>query len=553
MDSTVHENTRSDESIDVGNSRRHVGVRLDLRLGWAFWASVGSICLACLLRIVPLFFDGPWFDEIFTVKISSYDLPTLNHMFLRDVHPPLYYYIVHALIVAGRAFGEPFVSLAWLKLSCLVPGMAVCLMVGLWVRRTWGRSAGLAALAACAVNPGLCYYSLELRNYALLLVFIVGASWALLNMLERPGLLAFAAYTVCMIGALYTHYLAVIILVLHMLWVVGVTLFRRRGLGRREAFFTLCAFGLVGLSLQPVLRMMFRQYNAYYVPAEKLLPSAMPWDLFTTFFFDYPAGCVTDQYFNTPYGILTQYLFFCFVVFIVIARRGFHARGGARPLRGSLLSFSGFMMGGYLGSTWLASILGYGKFYSGSRLAVLTLPFYLILMVGLIQRWHRRRWRYILQCAFVMLMLPCGFLSVFERARLHGDFNGLLVSVRTKGYGADFHSAIKVYLDDPMIRPWIKDAAQGISFRSLQEMIASKFPYDRPLPLVCHGASRLNIHSPEDVFTHDFILEWSKDHGNSYIDFHVMEMFELPASQIDAFRQAFREQYLAKFGRPIGH
>lgn len=157
------------------------------------------------LGLLPL-----WTDEPFTLNTVAHPVHEILPIVARDIHPPLYYVLLHFWpvhsVIALRAF------------SALWALAATVLLDLLWTAnwRPWRR---LFALLWLALSPCLLLYGRMARSYSMQMVlFLLAASllWRWLR-LRRGAVPAFAA---C-VALLYTHYVPGLAL-LAALAIVGV-------------------------------------------------------------------------------------------------------------------------------------------------------------------------------------------------------------------------------------------------------------------------------------------------------------------------------------------
>jgi 4-amino-4-deoxy-L-arabinose transferase-like glycosyltransferase len=134
--------------------------------GWG--SSKGAACLVLLillvafgLRLYRLGYQSLWYDEAVSVYLASKDLVALTLHTAGDIHPPLYYYLLHLwILVAGASeFSAAFFSLFFGMV--LVAG---CFRLGC---ELLDRRVGLVAAFLVAVSPFNISYSQEVRMYTL--------------------------------------------------------------------------------------------------------------------------------------------------------------------------------------------------------------------------------------------------------------------------------------------------------------------------------------------------------------------------------------------------
>ncbi len=183
------------------------------------WAATlllaGLMLLALLVRLAFLNSRSVWFDEAFSVHVARAGIAKITEVVGRsDLHPPLYYFVLNLWLKFGDSpavirslsatFGTLSVALAWLLGS----------RIGGWVLATL--SALFLATSALAIQA-----SVEARMYALLGLLAIGST-VLLGAAVRgaDGWRIWIAYTATLAAALYTHYVALLILLAHVLHVL---------------------------------------------------------------------------------------------------------------------------------------------------------------------------------------------------------------------------------------------------------------------------------------------------------------------------------------------
>ncbi|MCW8132968.1 MAG: glycosyltransferase family 39 protein [Planctomycetota bacterium] len=195
------------------------------RAAWVLLA--GITLLAAALRFYGLDRDSLWYDEFLTYAISGpKDLNAAWTNIRDDVHPPGHPLLMWAVINAfgGSEFVLRFPSALFGTLS-----IPLLFLVG-W--RLYSHREGLAAALFMAVLWCPVAYSQEARNYAMLVMLVLGSvlCWLpMMDALRREGRLApawTAGFALCCAGMCYTHYFGLMLTVL-MAAFGGIALIRR--------------------------------------------------------------------------------------------------------------------------------------------------------------------------------------------------------------------------------------------------------------------------------------------------------------------------------------
>jgi mannosyltransferase len=134
---------------------------------------------AFALRLYRLGAASLWYDETVSVMLAQKDWLALTRHTAGDIHPPLYYYLLH---LWGRLAGWSEFAVAFLS---LVFGVLLVALV-YRVAREWfnARVARLAALLV-ALSPYNLWYSQEVRMYTLGAFLGLASTYLFVRMLQR--------------------------------------------------------------------------------------------------------------------------------------------------------------------------------------------------------------------------------------------------------------------------------------------------------------------------------------------------------------------------------
>ncbi len=147
------------------------------------WLLLLIILAAFALRVYRLDLQDIWWDEARNIDVAGRALTQIATAPELDIHPPVYFYLLHGWLAAAGpntdqmpgqgAFAARFMSL-WFGVL-LVPLMAA---LG---RRVGGRWTGLGAALGAAFLPFLLGEAQETRMYAVTLVWLACAGFAVLR------------------------------------------------------------------------------------------------------------------------------------------------------------------------------------------------------------------------------------------------------------------------------------------------------------------------------------------------------------------------------------
>ncbi|GIW09614.1 MAG: hypothetical protein KatS3mg061_0671 [Dehalococcoidia bacterium] len=220
------------------------------------WSLLATLVLAALLRFWDLAGNSLWYDEGFSAFLASEPVPELVAHTARDIHPPLYYLLLHGWT---RLAGRSDFSLAFFSLAFGLLGVA---LVAALARRWFGERAALLAALLAATSPFQVWYAQEVRMYTL------AAFLALLTLAAavRGAPADWWRFALAAALGLYVLYYSAFLLLALNLFVAGWFLVSRRLPGKWSMRRWLAAQLLIGVLYLPWLPIAFRQAIAPAVP-----------------------------------------------------------------------------------------------------------------------------------------------------------------------------------------------------------------------------------------------------------------------------------------------
>lgn len=194
------------------------------------WLLGAVLVLAAGLRLFALDAPAMWWDEILVPMTASfpvgYILDFSRHC---EMHPPLYYLLVKAVLAVGP-------SEAVLRLPSAAAGVAGIWVLHRFVRSLTGPVAALTAAAVFAWHPAMAALSRQVRPYALfLLAFLLSLVWAK-RFLETGGRRELAFVALANAALLFLHYVAILLVPFQVLVVAGFWIARKKPWPRLAAY-----------------------------------------------------------------------------------------------------------------------------------------------------------------------------------------------------------------------------------------------------------------------------------------------------------------------------
>ena len=174
------------------------------RSSFEVWAPPVLVALALVARFLPAwrFFLNP--DEaLHNLLASQTSLGMAYKAALTAAHPPLFILLLYYWRWLGQA--------EWvLRMPSVVAGTACCWLVYRWLRLLRDRVTAFIGLLLFSFAPTLIWLSAEVRQYALLLLFMTAALYAAEVALAEYSPSRMILFSLSLYGALLTHYSALI-------------------------------------------------------------------------------------------------------------------------------------------------------------------------------------------------------------------------------------------------------------------------------------------------------------------------------------------------------
>ncbi len=146
-----------------------------------------------------------WGDELFTWNTVTHSLSEIVPILQRDVHPPLYFFLLHGWMQVPL----PWTGIAALRAFSAVMAMLCTVLIDQFWLRGWRLSLRCLGLALFAFSPCLLLYGRMARSYSMQAALAMVALFFLWRWMERPHELVARALPAwaAMVLLLYTHYL----------------------------------------------------------------------------------------------------------------------------------------------------------------------------------------------------------------------------------------------------------------------------------------------------------------------------------------------------------
>ncbi len=162
------------------------------------------ILVATIIRFYKLDYQSPWGDELFTMINTTSDKSFIQifDALKNDVHPPLYYYIVHFFNIL---FGDTcFVARA----VSVFFGIAGMFSIYYLAKELINKKVGIISVLLMSVNYFHIYHSQEARMYSMLFFTTTISFYFLIKFIKKPTLKTALLHSFFACIMIYTHFFA---------------------------------------------------------------------------------------------------------------------------------------------------------------------------------------------------------------------------------------------------------------------------------------------------------------------------------------------------------
>ncbi len=405
----------------------------------AFWI---LILLALGLRLACLAFQPLWWDEGWSLYFATTDVGAMLQLTAVDIHPPLYYLLLHLWI---GLLGSSVISV---RLLSVLIGTAMVPLLYVTGRQLLGERGGLLAAFLLAISPFQIYYAQEVRMYGLVTLLGLAALYLAIRWWpeaagRRWGV--WLGYVLVAAAALYAEYYALFLILALNLGVLARWRRERRPLREIGSW----------LSAQAVVMALYLPWLAYaggklwtYVRFKVSVEQDPPLDLFTylgrhlsAFGWGHAEGLLANWWWL---GLLPLAVMGLALVLLFWQRP---RRQGIRDWIVGTGIWPLVVLVGSLVCGFVVNLLFPFAAPRSERVLLLAQPAYLLLVAAaLLALWRARRWPALWSGALVCL-LSLASLSFFYSVPRYPDDDYRTVAARIQALGSGSDAIV-------CIQPW---------------------------------------------------------------------------------------------------
>ena len=164
---------------------------------------IALIVLGSIFVLLSNFHTSIWFDESYSVGIASHSVPEIWSIGSNDVHPALYYIILHFI---GMLTGNSILSFRLVSIACVI---ILAILGYTHVRKDFGEKVGILFSFLILFMPVVLAYSGEIRMYTMAMLFVtIMAIYAYRIYKSGVSNKNWIIFSIFSLLSAYTHYYA---------------------------------------------------------------------------------------------------------------------------------------------------------------------------------------------------------------------------------------------------------------------------------------------------------------------------------------------------------
>jgi len=162
---------------------------------------IAIIVIGAVFVLLSAFHTNIWFDEAYSVSIANHSFAEIWQISSHDVHPILYYWVLHVL---NLIFGANLIVYRLFSVLCII---LLGVLGYTHIRKDFGEKTGIIFSYLSFFLPAICIYAVELRMYSLAMylgaVLGIYAYRIVTGEFSKKNWAIFAISSLCLS---YTHY-----------------------------------------------------------------------------------------------------------------------------------------------------------------------------------------------------------------------------------------------------------------------------------------------------------------------------------------------------------
>lgn len=276
---------------------------------------IGIIIVGILFLAIPIFHSNLWFDESYSVGIANHSFKEIWEIGSHDVHPILYYWILH---IINLIFGNCIVAYRIFSWLC---ACGIGILGFTHIRKDFGKKVGILFSFFSLFLPVVAVYAGEIRMYTLAMLVVSLMCIYAYRIYKKEGqkqVKNWILFVVFSLASAYTHYYG--LMVAGIVNLILFTHYVRKVWKTKEFIYEMKAF-IVSAAIQIILYLpwliafvmqMSQVSNGFWISF------TFPDTLIEFFTFQFAGGM---EYSKRIYAILFSSILVIYLIYLAIKNK----------------------------------------------------------------------------------------------------------------------------------------------------------------------------------------------------------------------------------------
>lgn len=161
---------------------------------------IAVLVLGIIFIFAGVFHSGLWFDESYSVGIASKSFINIWKIGSHDVHPVLYYWILHIIYLITNG------SIMAYRIFSAICIATLGILGFTHIRKDFGEKTGLLFSFFAYFMPVMCAYAEEIRMYSLAILLVTILAIYAYRLAKENSIKNWAIFGITSVSCLYVHY-----------------------------------------------------------------------------------------------------------------------------------------------------------------------------------------------------------------------------------------------------------------------------------------------------------------------------------------------------------
>jgi mannosyltransferase len=183
---------------------------------------IAILVLGLFLRTYCLTCESVWLDEGYSIFWAKQEPSQMIDAVSKDVHPPLYFLILHYWI---NLFGDSEFALRFLS---VIFGLLAIIMMYMVGNLLFNKDMGIMGSLILSISVFHIHYSQEIRSYSLMVLLTLVSMYFFLKLLERRSYPISAGYIASSTLLIYTHFFGLFVIAAQNIYLASLFIITRK-------------------------------------------------------------------------------------------------------------------------------------------------------------------------------------------------------------------------------------------------------------------------------------------------------------------------------------